>query len=525
MRTSRCLYLPVVAMLALVLAACSRPGPEFTIVSGSENDVLEPIVMEFCRSRNAQCTMRYSGSLDIALSLKPGSQIDADAVWPASSIWIDVFDEARRIKGAKSIAQMPVILGIRRSKAEALGWVGRPVRMADILSAVDGKQLSFLMSSATQSNSGAAAYLSMLGAALGKTDLIEAGDLDGNQVQDIVRRMLSGVARSAGSSGWLADLLVESETRGTRYDGMWNYEAVIKGTNERLRASGQEPLYAVYPVDGVAMADSPLGFVDRGRGPEVEEFFRDLQAHLLSNATQEKIAATGRRSEGARPMQSRDDIADNLDPGRSLAIIRPPDAAVIRKALNIYQEVLRRPSLSALCLDVSGSMEGKGEEQLLEAMRFLLSPERTRDVLVQWTRADIILALPFNSRVFWAERISGDPAAQSRLLQRTLTLRAGGGTDFYTCAERALAELLPLLQENLHLPAIVIMTDGKSEGSIARFQRAHEAAGGKVPVFGITFGDGVDRRQLDALAKLTGGRVFDGTKSLSDAFRAVRGYN
>ncbi len=35
----------------------------------------------------------------------------------------------------------------------------------------------------------------------------------------------------------------------------------------------------------------------------------------------------------------------------------------------------------------------------------------------------------------------------------------------------------------------------------------------------------VDRSQLDNLAKLTGGRVFDGSKSLTDAFRAVRGYN
>jgi peroxiredoxin len=46
-----------------------------------------------------------------------------------------------------------------------------------------------------------------------------------------------------------------------------------------------------------------------------------------------------------------------------------------------------------------------------------------------------------------------------------------------------------------------------------------------VPVFGVTFGDDADRSQLDNLAKLTGGRVFDGTKSLTQAFRAVRGYN
>ena len=47
----------------------------------------------------------------------------------------------------------------------------------------------------------------------------------------------------------------------------------------------------------------------------------------------------------------------------------------------------------------------------------------------------------------------------------------------------------------------------------------------RVPVFGVTFGDDADRSQLDNLAAMTGGRVFDGTKSLTQAFRAVRGYN
>jgi len=41
----------------------------------------------------------------------------------------------------------------------------------------------------------------------------------------------------------------------------------------------------------------------------------------------------------------------------------------------------------------------------------------------------------------------------------------------------------------------------------------------------VTFGDDADRSQLDSLATLTAGEFFDGTKSLTQAFRAVRGYN
>jgi Ca-activated chloride channel homolog len=512
-------------LFALALGACSAPGPQFTILSGSENDVLEPLVQEFCQSRHASCVVRFQGSLDIALALKAGNDPEADAVWPAASIWIDMFDTARRVKSVKSVAQMPVILGVRRSKAQELGWIGAKVTTRDILAAVEGGRLKFLMTSATQSNSGASAYLAMLAAGIGKPDLIESGDLDKPEVLATVRGLLRGVERSSGSSGWLADLYREGERTGAHYQAMWNYEAVIKETNDRLIADGKEPLYAIYPEDGVAVGDSPLGFVDRGRGKDVESFFADLQAFLLNGDTQARIAATGRRVELGRAALIKADATTNVDPSRPLNVVRSPVPAVIQKALALYQEALRRPSLTALCLDLSGSMQGHGEQQLLDAMRFLLTPARTREMLVQWSKQDQILVLPFSDHVLWTATATGDDTEQAGLLARALELHAGGGTDFYTCGAQALAAMKPALDAGQHLPAIVIMTDGKSQGAMATFESAWRADGRRVPVFGVTFGDEADRSQLDNLARLTGGRVFDGTKSLTDAFRAVRGYN
>src|SRR5215469_6369864 len=303
-------------LAAMTLAGCGPSGPTFTILSGSENEVLEPLVQEFCASRGASCTMRYLGSLDIALSLKPGNDPAVDAVWPAASIWIDMYDTARRVKSVKSIAQMPVILGVKRSKAEALGWVGAKVTTKDILAAVEAGRLKFLMTSATQSNSGASAYLAMLAAGIGKPDLIEAGDLEKPEVLATVRGLLKGVERSAGSSGWLADLYRDGERSGAQYQAIWNYEAVIKETNDKLIAEGYEQLYAIYPADGVSMADSPLGFVDRGRGKDVEAFFADLQAFLLKDETQARIAKTGRRVELSRAALLPGDPKTNLDPSR-----------------------------------------------------------------------------------------------------------------------------------------------------------------------------------------------------------------
>jgi Ca-activated chloride channel homolog len=51
-------FVPLIAALlvTLLLGGCGAQGPQFTILSGSENEVLEPLVQEFCKSRNAACT-------------------------------------------------------------------------------------------------------------------------------------------------------------------------------------------------------------------------------------------------------------------------------------------------------------------------------------------------------------------------------------------------------------------------------------------------------------------------------------
>ncbi len=518
------LGLAVLLAGTLSLGACDNAATfDFTIVSGSENEILEPVVMAFCAAQKVACHMSYLGSLDIGLGLRPGQEATVDAVWPASSIWIEMFDSGRKVTHLQSISQNPVVLGVRKSKAQSLGWTAGPVTTAEILKAVDGGTLRFLMTSATQSNSGASAYLAMLAAAHGKA-VLEAGDLDDAATLDQVARLLHGVERSSGSSGWLAQLYRDGTRKGAVYDAMWNYEAVIKETNDALRRDGHEPLWAVYPAEGVAVADSPLGFVARGRGQEVEDFFIALQAYLLSPEAQAQIAATGRRIALGRAAQAPPEPDWNFDPGRLATAVRMPEPAVIRKALTLYQEALRRPSLTALCLDFSGSMAGEGESALRQAVSFLFSPERAAEVLVQWSPKDRIFVLPFDNEVEAVWRGTGSGDDQARLLGQVLTMSAGGGTDMYGCVRQATALMVPFLARDDFLPAIVIMTDGRSDGDPAGFLQARAADNGRIPIFGITFGD-ADRSQLETLAGATGARVFDGTKDLTGAFRSARGYN
>lgn len=499
--------------------------PTLLILAGSENKSLEPLVQQFCADRKITCELQYKGSLDIGLMTAPGAAgALPDAVWPASSLWIDLYDTGRKVKHLKSIYQSPIILGVEANTVKSLGWTGKPVTMADVVGAIEAGKLPYVMTSATQSNSGASAYLAMLNHALGGQ--ISAQALDSPQAVAQIKSLLGAVVRSSGSSGWLKDLYVDSARKGQVYKAMWNYEFLIREANSDLSAAGLAPLTAIYPVDGMVMADSPLGFIDNGRGPDIEKHFLDLQAYLLDQKTgaREKIRATGRRIGGTTVADAQATQKWNWQPAMTVTNIGMPEPGVIRSALARYQEVLRKPSLTIFCLDKSGSMEGEGIAQLVKATQFLFDPKQTTNALVQWSARDRITLIPFSSEAETSVSASGDAAGQANLLLAGQKLSPDGGTDMYACGRAALDVLRKTPQAASYLPAIIMMTDGQSETDGRDAFVEDWKRGPRVPVFGVTFGD-ADKEQLEELAKLTGGRTFDGTKNLVEAFRSTRGYN
>jgi Ca-activated chloride channel family protein len=78
--------------------------------------------------------------------------------------------------------------------------------------------------------------------------------------------------------------------------------------------------------------------------------------------------------------------------------------------------------------------------------------------------------------------------------------------------------------------SVVLLTDGKNNLGLPydEFRRrwAGRSAGGADPVrtFPILFGE-ASSTELDEIARLTGGRSFDGRSAdLRDVFREIRGY-
>ncbi len=490
------------------------------ILSGSENEELEAVIDECSQATGVEIEMDYKGSVDIMRALESGAE-EYDAVWPASSIWLSMGDVNHLVKHSQSISMTPVVFGIRDSLAEELGFKGKDVSVKDILAAIQGGKMSFCMTSATQSNSGASAYIGFLYALLGKQEGMTAEDLQGEQLRADITELLGGVERSSGSSDWLKDLFLKED-----YDAMVNYECLIIDANRQLESEGKEPLYIVYPYDGLSIADSPLGYVDHGDSQK-EEAFQAVQQYLLSKEAQSEIEATGRRISANGVSDENKDVFNEewgVDTERILSPIQMPDADVLMEALNLYQTSFKKPSLNIYCLDFSGSMEGTGEAQLKDAMSQILLQENASRNFLQANAGEVNEVIFFDNTILDIERAADDSdEALAQLYQKVADFQIAGGTDIYNAAAQALAEASSYDLEK-YTPAIILMTDGVSDYNYQTFQEAWDILGIDVPVFSITFGT-ADPTQLEELAEATGGRVFDGTQDLTEAFRSVKGYN
>lgn len=496
------------------------PGGQIRILSGSENQELETIIQECSEATGVEIQMEYKGSVDIMRELENGAP-DYDAVWPAGSIWVSMGDTGHLIKHSQSISMTPVVFGIRESLAEKLGFVGEKVSVNDILTAIRDGEMSFCMTSATQSNSGASAYIGFLYALLGKQEGLTAEDLQKPDLQADIRELLSGVERSSGSSDWLKDMFLEGD-----YDAMVNYECLIIDANQQLEEEGKEPLYVVYPYDGLSIADSPLGYVDHGDA-EKEEAFLAVQEYLLSDKTQAEIEATGRRINAGGVSKENQDVFNSdwgIDTERILSPIQMPEAAVLTEALNVYQTSFKKPSLNIYCLDFSGSMSGTGEEQLKEAMSQILLQENARKNFLQANAGEVNEVVFFDDTILDVQAAADDSdEALAELNQKVADFQIAGGTDIYRAAAEAL-EIASGYDLTNYTPAIILMTDGRSNYHYSNFEEVWNRYEEDIPIFSITFGD-ADPGQLEELAKISGGRVFDGTKDLTAAFRSVKGYN
>ncbi|WP_035305645.1 VWA domain-containing protein [Actinokineospora inagensis] len=527
-----------IAAIALVLTGCSsedtpaeskaEPG-KLRILAGSELADLKPILDQAAQATGVRVEFTFTGTLEGSETLASGKADGKyDAVWFSSNRYPQAIpDAARRLGNQVKIMNSPVVLGLAKSKAEALGWAGKPVTWSDIAKAAEAGKFSYGMTDPSASNSGFSALVGVASALAGTGSAISAAQV--GAVTPELKKFFAAQAMSAGSSGWLSDAYQRRATGqdpGQKIDGLINYESVLL----TLNASGSlpEPLSLIYPSDGVVTADYPLTLLTSA-SEAARNDHQKLTDYLRVPDVQRDIMSRTHR----RPAIPNVGLTPEFGGQTLVELPFPATQDAFDALLSAYFDQIRRPSRTVYVVDTSGSMEGDRIDGLRSALSGLTGA--SNDLVGRFRRfhgREEVTFIPFNTTpsqpISFTIPQTGQQAELDRIKSTVESLSAGGGTAIYDSLNRAY-DLLASEPDSGRFTSIVLMTDGENNNGtdLAGFQQALAGRSARlkgVPIFPILFGEG-SQDEMNTLARVTGGKAFDARNSdLQHVFQEIRGY-
>lgn len=490
----------------------------FRILSSYENQSVQSEITEYAKSLNKKIKMTYKGDLDIVDELNNNLK-NYDAVWISNSMWLYMLNNPYLISNSKSLSISPVVFGIKKSKATELGLVNNSVSNTDILNLIREKKIKYVMPSVTQTNTGATAYLGFLSSLAGNPEVLTEEILQDEVLIKNLVDVFSGVDRVSGDESYLEEMVLnDSDT-----EAVIASEASLININENLKNNKKEQFYLIYPSDGVAINDSAFAFINND--VKKEDTFLKIQDYLIGNDGQKILEQKGLRTWYGGVNKNSDKNVFNkdwgIDTSKYLNVTKFPSKSVITSAINLYIESLRKPTHVVFCLDYSGSMDGDGNKQLVEAMDYILDYSKASKDKLQFSKGDKITVITFSSKINNVYTAIGHET--SELINNIQKEYVDGSTALYDAVIKGI-EILTSEGDD-YTKTIIAMTDGAvNVGNFSTLNRVYKDNESKIPIYSITFGDAVES-QLSRIADLSNARVFDGKTDLLSAFKEVRGYN
>jgi Ca-activated chloride channel family protein len=487
------------------------------VLAGSELKDIEPLLPALEKDTGVRLKLTYTGTLDGAEQLAQGANYPL--AWFSHAKYLELLEGARnRVIAREKIALSPVVLGVRQSLAKQWGWDKTPPSWSDLAARAAKGELRYAMTNPTASNSGFSGLIALIAALSNDPENFTLTTAQQATVKDFFK----GQRLTAGSSGWLAEAYVRDQDR---LDGIINYESVLLQMNQdgKLR----EPLTLIYPREGVVTADYPLLLLDASKRAEYDK----VVAWLKSPATQEKLM----RETNRRPILPSIALEPRFGTHTLIELPFPGQRSVVDRILTSYLDEQRIPSHAYFVIDLSGSMQGERISALRQALLNLMGGDTSLSgQFSSFREREELSFLPFRNVVDPAMDFTIGSGANKEISlvparQFVQSLTPSGGTAIYSALAEAYRKIAAAQQQQpSHYYSVVLMTDGINNNGMAfddfrAFFAQLPADTRKIKTFPILFGD-ADIQAMQQITDLTGGKVFDGNKNLSTAFKAIRGY-
>lgn len=469
---------------------------------------------------------------------------DRPVIWlPDSSAWLRTGGEGAGGSPVPqegiSLARSAVVVAMPETMAGALGWDSKPPSWSEVfrmaedqdvwerLGHADWGKFKFGKASPLVSTSGLMALAASYGAAGGSVSGLDDMDLDAPSLLEKVRAVELGTshymatpehflwhAREADDAGnvseFLSAVIVDEKS-------VWDYNRGVvseDGITKQTGPAPREPLIAIYPHDGVHVADNPAVILDGDWvGSQQRLAAQDFLAFAVTEQGQNVVKASGYRS-----------IQGKLDSGvagtgRYAETLQPlplPRAEALVAMQDSFPDVRKR-ARALFLLDVSESMvQEPGVTKLQRAKDAVLK------ALDHFTGEDEVGLAAF-SHVNDGPLQPGivSPVAPFKtnkedLIAQLNGLQAVDATPLFEAVSRFAGDQAKDYKDTF-INTIVLLSDGKNDsthpGDLSGLseQLSHQNHSTPVLVFTLAYGPDADVPTLLEIARSSGAHYYDAT--------------
>ncbi|HHP7244914.1 MAG TPA: extracellular solute-binding protein [Elainellaceae cyanobacterium] len=313
--------------------------------------------------------------------------------------------------------------------------------------------IHYVHTAPTRSNSGLQTLVAQFASVSGKRpEELTIDDINtyAPQVEEIQQK----ITRYGVSTSSLATSMVQNGPFWASVGSV--YESSVIAANQN-RQPDQPRYQAVYPSATFTsnmraiLPDAPwVSDSEKAAAEQVIEYLRspDVQAIATNLGLRPGIPGVALGANFSTEL--------GVNPQASYDSYRPPQPDVVDTMLRTWEDAVKKPSLVAVVIDSSGSMEGNKLPAVQNTLRTYINNLGPRDQ---------IALIDFDDQVRSPVLVEGTPDGQNRGLEFVSSLQADGGTRLYDAALFARNWLQDNFRENA-INAVLILTDGvdSSEG-------------------------------------------------------------
>jgi len=559
-------------------------------VSSEKIDLMTDLAQQFNRSEDAEISggcafvrpySKASGGATTALAegWDEASEGPRPVIWsPAASSWGQILDQQLADAGKPAMASpkpvsfmlTPLVIGMPKPMADALGYPTTPIGWADIAQlATSGEgwakyghpewgAFKLGKTNPNFSTSGLNALIGQNYAATGKTRDLSKEDLDAQRTKDLGRQVESSVVhygditmtflnnwfrtdRSGTSLLYASAVAVEEKSLIDYNQG--NPDGVLDpGETPR---KPKVPLVAIYPKEGTLYSDSPLYVLDADWVSAQEK----EGAEAFIEAVQRPAAQKKVLEYGFRP--GNPDVAvgapitkgNGVDPTQPSKLLQVPQPSVMIDMLENWKQQ-RKGARVLLVLDVSGSMEEPADpDDPASDTKLDLAKRAAIDALDEFKGDDEVGLRVFSTDLGSREdenyldllEIQPMSTNRERLASQIRDQLPQHATPLYEVTQDSFEDMADGYDPSL-INAVVLLTDGVNDDGDTSDDRdqldellttLQSGTNGEnatpIRVFTIAYGKQADFDTLERIAESTNAAAYDASNpaTISQVFTAV----